>query len=98
PVLGYFARMCREKGLDTLVDAYVLLKKRARTRHLRLHVGGGCGPGDESFVEHQRRKLAEAGVLADTQFFPNVDHAAKLAFYRGLSIFSTPALYGEAFG
>jgi glycosyltransferase involved in cell wall biosynthesis len=98
PVLGYFARMCREKGLETLVDAYVLLKKRAHARTLRLHVGGGCGPGDEFFVEQQRRKLADAGVLADTQFFPNVDHAAKLAFYQGLSIFSTPALYGEAFG
>src|SRR6185295_3108522 len=34
----------------------------------------------------------------DTLFFPNVDLAGKIAFYQGLSIFSTPALYGEAFG
>jgi len=98
PVLGYFARMCRDKGLDTLVDAYVLLKARPGAARLRLHVGGGCGPGDESFVEQQKRKLAEARVLEDAQFFPNVDHAGKLAFLKGLTIFSTPALYGEAFG
>ena len=98
PVLGYFARMCREKGLDTLVDAYLLLKKRDAGKNLRLHVGGGCGPMDEPFVEEQRRKLAAGGVLADSQFFPNIDHAAKIAFYQNLTVFSTPALYGEAFG
>src|SRR5256885_4369321 len=27
PVLGYFARMCREKGLDRLVEAFILLKR-----------------------------------------------------------------------
>jgi glycosyltransferase involved in cell wall biosynthesis len=90
--------MCREKGLDTLVDAFVLLKKRDSAKNLRLHVGGGCGPGDESYVEQQRRKLAQAGLAADVQFFPNVDHAQKIAFYEGLTVFSTPALYGEAFG
>ena len=98
PALGYFARMCREKGLDTLIDAYLLLKKRDSGKNLRLHVGGGCGPTDRPFVEEQRRKLAAAGVLADAQFFPNIDHAAKIAFYQSLTVFSTPALYGEAFG
>jgi glycosyltransferase involved in cell wall biosynthesis len=98
PVLGYFARMCREKGLDTLVDAYLLLRKREAGKTLRLHVGGGCGPMDEPFVEEQRRKLDAAGALSDAQFFPNIDHAAKIAFYQNLTVFSTPALYGEAFG
>jgi glycosyltransferase involved in cell wall biosynthesis len=98
PTLGYFARMCPQKGLDLLVDAYLLLKRREQTRPLRLHVGGGCGPSDEPFVAEQRHKLAAAGVLADVQFFPNVDHARKVAFYDGLTVFSTPAMYGEAFG
>lgn len=98
PVLGYFARMCREKGLDTLVDAYVLLRQRRANAKLRLHIGGGCGPGDEPFVDEQRRKLGAAGLIADVQFFPNVDHAGKISFFRGLTVFSTPALYGEAFG
>jgi glycosyltransferase involved in cell wall biosynthesis len=98
PVLGYFARMCREKGLDTLVDAYLLLRRREAGEKLRLHIGGGCGPTDEPFVEQQRAKLRAADVLDDAQFLPNVDHAEKIAFYRGLTVFSAPALYGEAFG
>jgi glycosyltransferase involved in cell wall biosynthesis len=98
PTLGYFARMCREKGLDLLVDVYLLLKKRETTRQLRLHIGGGCGPGDEPFVQQQRSKLAKAGVNGDVTFFPNVDHAGKVSFLRGLDVFCTPAHYGEAFG
>ena len=98
PVLGYFARMCREKGLDALVDAFLLLKQRASGKELRLHVGGGCGPTDEPFVQLLKHRLEAAGALEHARFFPNVDRAGKLEFFRGLSVFSVPALYGESFG
>src|SRR5882672_3065569 len=39
PILGYFARMCREKGLDTLVEAYVELRQRDRVKNLKLRIG-----------------------------------------------------------
>ncbi len=98
PIVGYFARMCREKGLDTLVRAFVLLKRRGRVPGLRLKVGGGCGPSDEPFVMLLKAELRDAGVLGDAEFHPNVDRAEKQAFYHGLSVFSVPAMYGEAFG
>jgi glycosyltransferase involved in cell wall biosynthesis len=98
PTLGFFARLCAEKGLDTLVEAYLLLKQRDSGRRLRLHVGGSCGPADAPFVEELRGKLAAAGVTGDVAFYPNVDHAGKIAFLRGLTVFSVPARYGEAFG
>lgn len=98
PVLGYFARLCREKGLDTLVEAYRLLRRRGRVPHLKLRLGGGCGPADEPVVAEAREKLRAAGLLADAEFCPNLDRAGKLEFYRSLSVFSVPARYGEAFG
>jgi glycosyltransferase involved in cell wall biosynthesis len=98
PTLGFFARMCREKGLDTLVEAYILLRKRRRVGDLRLHVGGSCGPADQAFVEGLRERLRAEGVLADVEFHPNLDRAGKLKFLRSLSVFSVPARYGEAFG
>jgi glycosyltransferase involved in cell wall biosynthesis len=45
-----------------------------------------------------RAKLASAGVLAKARFSPNLHRAAKQAMLRGLSVFSVPATYGEAFG
>ena len=98
PVLGYFARMCPEKGLDRLVDAYILLKRRERTKHLKLRVGGGCGPSEEPFVNALRERLKTNGVLHDVEFHPNLDRQAKLEFLRSLSVLCVPALYSEAFG
>ena len=98
PALGYFARMCAEKGLGTLVEAYLLLRQRGRVEGLRLHVGGGLGPGDEPFVNGLRARLQAAGVADDVAFHPNLERAAKLAFLRSLTVFSVPASYGEAFG
>lgn len=98
PVLGYFARMCKEKGLDTLVEAFIHLKNRDKVPRLKLHIGGGCGPGDEPFVKSLRKRLAEAGFIGETMFAPNLSRAEKIAFLESLSVFSVPARYGEAYG
>ncbi|MBI5775486.1 MAG: glycosyltransferase family 4 protein [Verrucomicrobia bacterium] len=98
PVLGYFARMCKEKGLDTLVEAFVILKQRGKVANLKLRVGGGCGPGDEPFVNQLKARLSSAGVLDDVEFHPNLTREQKLEFLRSLTVLSVPALYGEAFG
>lgn len=98
PTLGFFARMCPEKGLDLLVKAYLEMRRRNRVPGLKLKIGGGCGPGDEPFVETQRARLRAAGVLDDVTFHPNLSHADKVKFLQSLNVFCTPALYGEAFG
>jgi glycosyltransferase involved in cell wall biosynthesis len=98
PTLGFFARMCREKGLDTLVEAFIILRERNQVKDLRLKIGGGCGPADEPFVNSLRERLKAKALLADVEFFPNVSRAGKLEVLRSLSVFSVPALYGEAFG
>ena len=98
PTLGFFARMCPEKGLDTLVEAYLLLVQRGRVGRLKLRVGGSCGPADAAFVDSLRERLQAGGLLGEVEFHPNLDRAGKLEFLRSLSVFSVPARYGEAFG
>jgi glycosyltransferase involved in cell wall biosynthesis len=99
PVLGFFARMCKEKGLDTLIDAFLELKNRDKVKGLKLRVGGGLSPVDDTtFVTPLKDKLRHAGLLEEVEFCPNLTREQKLAFYRSLSVLSVPALYGEAFG
>ena len=98
PTLGYFARMCREKGLDLLVETFIELKRRNRVPNLKLKVGGGCGPGDEPFVAQLRKHLRRAGCLDDVEFHPNLTREQKVSFLQSLTVFSVPALYGEGFG
>jgi glycosyltransferase involved in cell wall biosynthesis len=98
PGLGYLARMSKDKGLDTLVEAYILLKQRNSVPRLKLQIGGSCGPGDEPFVKSLRKRLAEAGYSGEVGFFPNLTRAEKVDFLQGLTVFSVPTTYGEAFG
>jgi len=98
PVLGYFARMSRDKGVDLLVDAFLLLKARGKVPGLKLRVGGGCGPTDEPVVQEQLAKLRQAGVETDAEFCRNLSREEKVRFLASLSVFSVPARYGEAFG
>jgi glycosyltransferase involved in cell wall biosynthesis len=49
-------------------------------------------------VDSLRERLQDSGLLSDVEFHPNADRAGKLALLRSLTVFSAPALYGEAFG
>jgi glycosyltransferase involved in cell wall biosynthesis len=98
PVLGYFARMCTEKGLETLAEAYIIISKRRRIGGLKLRIGGGMGPSDKPLVDSLRKRFDKLGLGATVEFCPNLDRDGKQDFYRSLSVLCVPALYGEAFG
>ncbi len=98
PTVGYLARMCADKGLPTLVEAFVTLKKRGSVEGLRLRVGGVVLREDEKLVAAQKERLHAAGVLGDVEFLPNLERDAKIELLRSLSVFSVPAIYGESFG
>ncbi len=98
PVLGFFARMCRDKGLDRIVDTFVFLREGGRWPNLKLRIGGGCGPADEPGVHFLRELLKKRNLLSSVEFFPNVDRTGKIKFLQSLTVFCTPAMYGEAFG
>lgn len=96
--MGFFARMCPDKGLDTVVDAFIELRRRGVAPGLRLRVGGACGPGDESFVAEQKRKLQVAGLVSDASFHTNLSRDEKIAFLASCDVLSVPVRFSEAFG
>ena len=96
--IGYLARMCRDKGLDTLVDAFLILKQRGTIDGLRLRVAGVQLPEDRAYVRKLLQRIAEQGAADDVEFLPNIDRAAKVAFLQTLSVMSVPARYQESFG
>jgi glycosyltransferase involved in cell wall biosynthesis len=54
--------------------------------------------GDEDYVRSLQRKLGQAGVLAQTEFRPNLSREDKILFLSQLDALCVPAHYGEAFG
>jgi glycosyltransferase involved in cell wall biosynthesis len=96
PTVGFLARMCRDKGLDTLVEAFIRLAPRVP--HARLKIGGTLTDADRAFVTDLTARLEQAGIVNAVKFLPNLTHAEKQQFLRGLTVVSVPTQRGEAFG
>jgi len=98
PVIGFLERQCRDKGLHTLAEAFVILKKSGRVQNLKLRIAGGRTTDDEPFVQEIRQRLAEHDLSEYVEFLPKLNREEKLAFLRTLSLLSVPAEHKEAFG
>ncbi|MBI1387814.1 MAG: glycosyltransferase [bacterium] len=96
--IGYLARMCPDKGLHELVDAFILLKQKDGFHDLQLRAAGTVTAGDEEFLGEQRKKLERHGFHEHAEFRPNVSRDEKLEMLHSIHLFSAPARYGEAFG
>lgn len=98
PTIGYLARMCPDKGLPLLVEAFLHLKRAGTVPDLRLRVCGVMLGEDRAGVDALRAEVERAGFGADLDVLPNVEREEKIAFLRTLDVLSVPAGYGESFG
>lgn len=98
PVIGYLARMSREKGLDIMVEAFMHLRTALGHPAARLHLAGAATWDDEPLIADLKHRLKSADLAKDVTWSPNISRDGKLAMLRSLSLFSVPAVYPEAFG
>lgn len=98
PTIGYLSRMCSDRGLDTLADAFLKLKKNEKLRDAKLRIAGGKRSDDEVFLKKIRQKLGSHGVINNVEFMPDFDREARIAFLRSLSVLSVPEKQPIAYG
>ena len=98
PVIGYTARLCGAKGLDTLVEAFLALRAEPAAAGLRLKVTGTEMLGDRAFVAGLRRRITDAGAAGDVEFLPALARAGRQEFLRTVTLVAVPARRSEAFG
>ena len=96
--LGFFARICPEKGVHRLVDAFIKLAGGAEGAALRLRVGGYLGPRDQPFWQQQEQRLRQAGLGDRFELLGDIDRADKIRFLRSLDLLCAPTTYREAKG
>ena len=94
--IGYLARICPEKGLENLADAFIQLRRAGRD--CRLRVAGYLGASDQAYMDRVCDKLRGAGVFDAFDYVREPDRAAKLDFLRSLHVLSVPTEYHEAKG
>lgn len=95
PTIGYFARVCPEKGLDLLVQSVVRL--RQSIPDIRLRAGGYLSPHNQPYLENVRRLAKPLGDAFEYIGSPET-HAAKVAFFKSIDVFCVPARFQEPKG
>ena len=98
PTIGFLSRMCFDKGLDTLVDAFIQVKKNEKLKNARLRITGGKMTNDEKFLNPIRERLSSCGLLGDVEFLSGFDSTTKSAFLQTLSVLSVPEKQPVAYG
>ncbi|HEX9941202.1 MAG TPA: glycosyltransferase family 4 protein [Thermoanaerobaculia bacterium] len=97
--LGYLARVCPEKGLHLLVEAFRLLAADpAFAGKVRLRAAGWLGARDRRYFEDLVSGLAADGLAGAFEYAGEVDRAGKSRFLQSLDILSVPTTYREPKG
>jgi glycosyltransferase involved in cell wall biosynthesis len=98
PTVGYFARICPEKGLHVLADAFRLLRKQPGAPPCRLRVSGWLGENNRDYFDGVRRQMQDAGLAADFEHVESPDHDSKVRFFQSIDLLSVPTTYREPKG
>ena len=96
--IGFVSRMCEENGFEVLIDAYILLKKNAAFKNVKLKATGGQTGDDTKFIHKQISKLKQNNIDADFEITPEFTTSALQDFFGSITVLSVPVLNGEAFG
>jgi glycosyltransferase involved in cell wall biosynthesis len=97
-VIGYFARICPEKGFHILAEAFRILKQVPGTTQCRLHVSGWLGTNHRPFFHEVQERLKEWGLEDCFVHVESPDHASKVRFLQSLDVLSVPTVYREPKG
>ena len=98
PVIGFLARMCRDKGLEVMVDAFIHLRTVLAHPDARLHLAGAATADNQALIESLQQRLEAVGLTDQVKWQTNLSRSDKIAMLGALTLFSVPAIYPEAFG
>ena len=94
--VGYLARICPEKGLHHLIEAFADVARAVP--EARLRIAGYLGGRDKAYCEGLRRRVQELGLESSVEWVGEVDRTEKIEFLRSLHAFSVPTDYREPKG
>jgi glycosyltransferase involved in cell wall biosynthesis len=96
--IGYFARICPEKGFHNLVDAFIALRKADGAPVCKLRASGWLGENSRPFFEQQLAKLKTTGLLDEFEYVASPTHTNKVQFFQSIDVLSVPTSYREPKG
>lgn len=96
--IGYLARICPEKGLHLLVEAFLDLARRVGPEEVRLKVAGYLGKRNETYFENIKRQIKTWKLDHVFEYAGEINREEKIIFLNSLHVLSVPTPYKEPKG
>ncbi len=96
--IGYLARICPEKGLHLLVEAFRRLVERTGEQAWRLRFAGYLGQRDQAYFDGIMDQVRSWGIESMVEHLGEIDREGKLDFLRSLHVLSVPTTYRDPKG
>jgi glycosyltransferase involved in cell wall biosynthesis len=93
--IGFLSRVSPAKGLDILVEAFILLSKNRPGKDAVLSVAGDAAGSNSGFLDRLRERIASAGLTERFEYLGEIGLEEKVRFLRSLSVFCLPSRYAE---
>jgi glycosyltransferase involved in cell wall biosynthesis len=97
-VIGFLSRVCPDKGLHELAEAFKLVAADPQVPLVELHAAGYLDKADRPYLEEIEENLDGAGLAARFRYHGELDRQGKIALLRSLSVLSVPTTWPESKG
>jgi glycosyltransferase involved in cell wall biosynthesis len=96
--IGYLARVCPEKGLHILAEAFKILYERNSQPKLSLNIAGWVGKRDEAYLAGVKGQLGAWGLSDRVTYLHDFSREEKVSFLSEIDVLSVPTPYREPKG
>lgn len=96
--IGFFARICYDKGLHLLVDAAEKLTADDSLPPFEVHAAGYLGGGDRQYFAEIERRVAGGPLAGRFTYHGELDRTQKIRFLQSLDVMALPTVYRESKG
>ncbi|MCA9194671.1 MAG: glycosyltransferase family 4 protein [Planctomycetales bacterium] len=98
PTIGYLARLAPEKGLHSLVEAFIKLRQQGAIPDAKLEIAGWLGAQHQAYWRALEQRMINAGLQNAFRYWGTIDRGQKLAFLQSIDVLCVPTSYQEPKG
>lgn len=95
--IGYFSRVCPDKGLHLLADAFDQVARQPDCR-VRLDAAGYLAAEDRPYLKEIQRRLNAPHLAGRFRYLGSPDRNGKIAFLQSVDAVCLPAVFPESKG
>ncbi|MCA9247478.1 MAG: glycosyltransferase family 4 protein, partial [Planctomycetales bacterium] len=97
-VIGFLARVCHDKGLHLLAEAFIQLAQDPSLPRIELKAAGYLSSADRPYLREIETRLAQAGLADRFAYLGEIDRAEKIAVLQSFDVMALPTVYRESKG